>query len=487
MTGGRRSFGLWVLGACVAAGAVAACSSDTPAEIVTVTVTVTTAPESGALPDSPPAGAISFWSTEVEPERIEAIGRIIDAFTAKTGIEVIRVHVTEDALPETIVEAAEEGRLPEVVLIPADFAVGWAADGFLDADAANGVIDRLGRDTFLQGALDLATWHGQPVAVPSDGWGQLLVYRSDLFSAAGLPPPDTYDAIETAASALYDPGRGIAGIVAATDPDAVFTQQSLEHFALANGCRLVDPAGNVTFDSPNCVEAVDTYARLVSLYGPYGAQDVDSTRAAYLSGSAAMVLWSPFLLDELAGLSDDFPPTCPECEEDPSFLASNSKFVPAFAGPRGEPSQYGQIWYMGIGAGSDVEAGQALIESWLNEGYLAWLETSPEGRFPMRRGTPEARMLFVDGWKRIETGVDRFARLGDLYGDETIDVLITGSTEFDRWGFAQGYGFLVSAMYSELWLPEALGAVLEGELTADEAVARVASLAVGEIAAVEGR
>ena len=28
-----------------------------------------------------------------------------------------------------------------------------------------------------------------PVAVPADGWGQLLLYRTDLFEAAGLAAP----------------------------------------------------------------------------------------------------------------------------------------------------------------------------------------------------------------------------------------------------------------------------------------------------------
>jgi multiple sugar transport system substrate-binding protein len=459
--------------ACVAA----ACAEEAATPAVTVTVTVTAPPSGDIDLEEIPDAAMRFWSTETQPERVAVTNRIIDAFSEQTGIEVIRVYVSEDALPETIEAAAAEGRLPEVVFHPIDFTIGWARAGYLDVEAADAVIDELGRDTFAPGALDLATVDGYSAAIPSDGWGQLVVYRRDLFDAAGLAVPDTYEAIEAAAAALTDPATGRAGIALATDPDAVFTQQTFEHFALANGCHLVDVAGNVQVGSSNCVEAIEVYARLAAEYGPGGIQDAASTRAAYFAGEAAMLVWSPFILDEMAGLRDDALPDCSECESDPAFLATHSGFVPSFRGPHGSPVQYGQISYMGIGAGSNVQAAQAFLTYWFNEGYLAWLSTSAEGKFPMRRGTPENPEAFIDGWQGLETGVDRTAALRDLYGEGTIDLLIAGSASFDRWGFSQGHGDLVSAMYSELYVPRALGGALDGSLTPQEAADEIAQFA----------
>lgn len=452
---------------------LAACAEEAAAPAVTVTVTVTAAPSSGVVTPEIPEGAMTFWSTETQPERVATTNRIIDAFSEQAGVEVVRVYVSEDALPETIEAAAAEDRLPEVVFHPIDFTIGWAKAGYLDVVAADEVVDALGRDTFAVGALDLVSVDGFTAAVPSDGWGQLLIYRRDLFESAGLGVPNTFEAIETAAAALNDPAAGRAGIALATDPETVFTQQTFEHFALANGCHLVDVAGNVTIDSPNCVEAIELYAHLASDYGPGGVQDAVTTRAAYFAGQAAMVIWSPFILDEMAGLRDDTLPDCPECGDDPAFLATHSGFVPSFRGPHGSPVQYGQISYMGIGSGSNVEAAKAFLMYWFNEGYLAWLSTSVEGKFPMRRGTPASPEIFVDGWKELETGVDRTARLGDLYGEGTIDLIIAGSASFDRWGFSQGHGGLVSAIYSELYVPGALGGVLDGSLTADQAAEEI--------------
>ncbi len=469
--------------ACMAA----ACVDQAGVPAVTVTVTVTAAPSSGVVLPEIPDGAISFWSTETQPERVSVTNEIIDGFSQATGIDVIRVYVSEDALPETIEAAAAEDRLPEVAFHPVDFTIGWARRGFLDTAASDAVVEALGRDTFAAGALDLVSVAGFTAAVPSDGWGQLLVYRRDLFDREGLAVPDTYEAIETAASTLTDPASGFAGIALATDPDAVFTQQTFEHFALANGCDLVDRVGNVLVGSENCVEAIEVYTRLASQYGLGGVQDAVSTRAAYLSGTAGMVVWSPFLLDEMAGLRDDVMPGCPECRDDPAYLAKNSGFVSSFRGPHGSPAQYGQISYMGIGAGSNIPAAQAFLRYWFNEGYLSWLSTSAEGKFPMRHGTPEAPGVFVDGWKQLEMGVDRRARLEDLYGQGTIDLLVAGLVDIDRWGFVQGHGDLISVFYAELFVPRTLGAVLDGSMTPGEAAEHLDRVADLELARVEAQ
>jgi multiple sugar transport system substrate-binding protein len=105
------------------------------------------------------------------------------------------------------------------------FVHALAADGITDPDAAAAVIDTLGRQTFSRRGLSLVEANGKPVAVPSDSWTQLLVYRKDLFAKAGLPAPTTFEAIRAAATKLT--GEGMAGIVAATRPGDSFTQQTL--------------------------------------------------------------------------------------------------------------------------------------------------------------------------------------------------------------------------------------------------------------------
>ena len=413
---------------------------------------------------------ITFWSTETQPARAEATQAIIARFEEQTGINVELVLTDENALPNLMTAAVAAGTLPDVVFHPIDFTLGWYEQGILDAAAAQGVIDTLGADTFAQGPIDLVSVDGSAAAVPTDGWGQLIIYRADLFEAAGLEPPTSYDNIMTAAMTLHDPSNDFFGITAATAGGEVFTQQTFEHIALANNCQLVNDAGEVTLDTPECIEAVQFFDELMSNYSPAGVQDVVSTRATYFAGQAGMIVWSPFILDEMAGLRDNAFPVCPECGDNPAYLAENSGIVPAFSGPSGEAAQYGQISYMGITTNADVDAAQQFVQFWLSDGYLDWLAVAPEGKFPMRQGNADDATAYIDGWKTLETGVDRRSALGDIYSDEVINTLIQGAGSFNRWGFPQGQGPLVSAVYESLPVPRLLRDALDDTLDAAAAV-----------------
>jgi multiple sugar transport system substrate-binding protein len=430
------------------------------------------APEEAA--PVPEAGAtLLFWSTEDQPDRVEQTTAILQAFTDQSGIEVELVPVSEDQLPELLTAAAAANTLPDALFFPLDFSIGWAEQGILDYEIAAEIINELDPSTFSQGALEMVAYEGGYAGIPSDGWGQLLIYRTDIFEAAGLETPDTYEKIIAASEALHDATSTFFGITAANDV-AVFTQQTFEHIALANGCELVDGDGNVTLDTPECVAAISFYNDLQTKYGPVGQQDVASTRATYFAGQASMIIWSPFILDEMCGLRDDALPTCPECAEDTAYLAKNSGFVPAFVGPDGDaPAQYGQFSNIGISTTADTEAVKELLRFWFNDGYLDWLGVAAEGKLPMRTGTAEEPTKFIDGWKALETGVDRLAPLGECYGDEVINTIVEGATAFDRWGFQQGEGALVQAVYQSLPVPQALNDTISGALTPEEAAAEI--------------
>src|SRR5215212_2430700 len=235
------------------------------------------------------SGSITFWTAEDNAERVAATEAIADAFTTKTGIDVEVVAVAEDQLQAQITSAAAGGTLPDVFgALSLGFTHSLAADDIADPAAAAAVVDALGRDTFSARALEMVTSDGNLVAVPSDAWAQLLVYRKDLFDAASLAEPNTFANILAAAEALNEGER--AGIVAATGPADSFTQQTFEYFALANGCQLTDDAGNITLDTPQCVETFKFYTDLITKGSTTGVQDADTTRAQYFAGNAGMIV-----------------------------------------------------------------------------------------------------------------------------------------------------------------------------------------------------
>jgi len=428
--------------------------------------------------------SITAWIIEDEPARVRATRTDVVSFTKRTGIPVKVQAVGEDDLSGAVSTAAQAGTLPDVMQLPLASVHAYAANGLLDSVAAGDVIGRLGDQTFSQTALSLVSRDGRPGAVPSDGWGELLVYRKDLFKAAGLAPPTTLDAIRTAARRLHKPGTR-AGITLATAPGQAFTAQTFEHVALAAGCQVVDDQSRIRLTSPPCRRAFRFYVDLARRYSPGGFQDVDTTRRAYFAGKAAMIFWSPFLLDAMAGLRDDAVPTCPQCRDDPAFLARNSGLVGALGtGERGAtPAQFGELSSWGIVARGNVEAAGRFVEYMLSDGYLRWLSLSPQGKYPVRTGDASDLERYATAWARLNSGVERKAPLRRFYGQASIDRLGDGVRSFQRWGFPQGEAPLIGALRNQEPITRPLALAITGAIDADTA-ARQAQL---EVEAVRAR
>ena len=131
--------------------------------------------------------AITFWSAEDNAERVAVLQQIVNDFQQKRGVQVKLVTIAEDQLASQIQSASAAGSLPDVMgSLSLGFTHSLAADDLADADAANEVIESLGRDTFSERALALVESDVKPVSVPADTWTQLLGYRMDLFEYVGL-------------------------------------------------------------------------------------------------------------------------------------------------------------------------------------------------------------------------------------------------------------------------------------------------------------
>jgi multiple sugar transport system substrate-binding protein len=409
---------------------------------------------------------IVFWTTEVEKDRLTTQKQIADAFTRKTGVGVRVVPVEENLLAERVTAAYAAHSLPDVVFHPIDFTIGWSAAGILDPRSATEIIHALGLETFAAGPLNLVRFADGYAAVPADGWGQLLLYRKDLFSEKKLPPPDRWEHILRAAEALHAP-PSIWGCEVGTDPGQAYTQQVFEHIALSNGVKLTDAAGRVRLNTAAMIETLDFYKKLAG-FSPPGNLYWLHTRMDYLSGRAAMIFWSPFILDELSGLRRDQPVLPDAARGVPGFLAKNTGFVTTIQGPNGS-AQYGQINYLGITRDAKPESAKAWVRFLLTEGYLQWLAMAAEGKLPVRRGTPEDPRRFITGWTQLDFGVTTKAKISDYYGAEVAGALIAGVDATDRWGFSEGKGALVAKIYATKIIPEILKRFLEGELNAAQA------------------
>ncbi|MGW8489635.1 ABC transporter substrate-binding protein [Streptomyces sp. NPDC055886] len=424
---------------------------------------------------------ITVWSQENLPPRMAATRKVVSRFEKESGVKVDLVGVDEAQLPQLIMSAAAAGELPDVIgAVPMGQVWQMYGNGLLNTEIADRIVEDLGPKTFNPNALALTEDGGTRLGVPSDAWLQLLVYRKDRFADAGLRAPDSYGRALKAAAELDGDGRD--GISLATDPSDVFTQQSFEDLALANGCELVDEAGDPALDSPACEAAFTAYDDLARKHGAPGTQSVDTTRASYFSGTSSMMVWSSFLLDELAGLRKDALPSCPECKKDPGFLARNTEVVTSLQGPDGdEPAQFGEITSWTATRTAETGASRAFIEYMMNKGYEDWFGMAPEGKIPVRTGTPQEPGSFERAWRGSVMGVDRRESLQKAFPPELLDRLVDGVGDMKRWGLTQGQGTLVGATNGELPVAKAIGAMTSGQISPKEA----AKEANDEVAALQ--
>lgn len=415
------------------------------------------------------ADTIRFWTTEEQPERLAKQQEMAAEFEAATGTGVEVIPVTESDLGTRATAAFAAGDLPDVIYHTLQYALPWAEAGILDGDAATEVVDALGADTFAPGALAMAAYQDGYASVPVDGWTQMIVYRKDLFDAAGLAAPTSYANVEAALAALHNPPE-MYGFVAATKVDENFMSQVLEHVFLANGVSPVGPDGFAPLDEAKTTEVLEFY-KAIAEASPPGDLYWDQSRSLYFSGNAAMIIWSPFILDELAGLRDSAPPTINGDPTSPE-LASKTGIVTNFAGPSNpDGAAWGDIRYFGITSDANTDAAMDFVKFSMDEGYTQTLSIAPEGKFPVRRGNAADPEAFIKAWAELPVGVDRKAPLGELYAQEMIDEIVGGLDVAQRWGVTDGQLSLASKMINSQIINRVVRQYIDGEIDAATAIA----------------
>jgi multiple sugar transport system substrate-binding protein len=408
---------------------------------------------------------IEVWINETSVEHRQAVQSMADDFSERSGVEVALQFISPALLPDLAATAVLSDTLPDVILLPLEFTIAWSENGILDPAAADAIIEKIGRDTFDQGALNLVEVAGQTAAIPSDGYHQLLIYRSDWFEENRLDIPDNYADMLAAAETLYDPDNLISGLVIPTESNLINTQRSFEHLALANNCQLIDESGEILLLEPECREALDFYFAIVNQYSPPGVQTDTSAHNAFLDGRTAMIMSSPSILPELVMANR---------------LDRNTGIVTSISGDNfAEFSEnFGNITYLGITPKADP-ASASFINYWFNEGYQTWLEVESERKVPMRLGTAERPGFYIDAWGT--SPILQGENLNDIVGPDMVGVLRNGIGATNRWGFSQGQGELIGKIYDELTLSIVLQEMLSGYFNSAKTIFEAYNRVIGLI------
>ena len=417
------------------------------------------------------ADDIRFWTTEEQPERMAKQQEMAAQFEKETGNKVEVIPVTEKDLGTRATAAFAAGDLPDVIYHTLQYALPWAEAGILDTEASTEVVRELGKGTFAPGSISMAAYGTGIASVPVDGWTQMIVYRADLFKEKGLEPPTSYAAVEAALKALHNPPE-MYGFVAATKVDENFMSQVLEHVFLANGVSPVGKDGFKALEEGPTTEVLNFY-KAIAKASPPGELYWKQSREIYFAGKAAMIIWSPSILDELGGLRDSAPPTI---NDDPTTkaLAEKTGIVTNFSGPSNpDGAAWGDVRYFGITQDADTDTAKDFVKFSMDQGYMQTLSIAPEGKFPVRSGTAESPNKFTEAWAKLPVGVDRKAPLSDIYAPEIIADIVGGLKVAKRWGVEEGQLSLASKMINSQAINRSVRKFIDGEVDAKAAIAEM--------------
>ncbi len=153
---------------------------------------------------------------------------------------------------------------------------------------------------------ELASWAGPILGtVTADGevWGlprafstKALYWNKDLFEAAGLDPesaPKTWDEMYDYAKAIKDNTDADGFGLAAASFDN--TMHQFMNYVYTNGGEVINAEGEIVFNSPNNVQALEFYGKMaeVSQPGPV-AYDRAKLRPLFVEGKIGMFISGPW-------------------------------------------------------------------------------------------------------------------------------------------------------------------------------------------------
>jgi multiple sugar transport system substrate-binding protein len=211
--------------------------------------------------------------------------------------------------------------------------------------------------------------------------------------------------------------------------------------------RIFDANGNISVNAIEFNAAIEFYRELAAC-GPAGYNYWRQARQTYLTGSSAMIFYSPYIIDDIAGLVADQQVLVED-------LAEKTGFVSVIEGPDGTSASYGQVVSFAILKGQETEGAKQWIRFILSDGYERWLNMTPGGKTPVLRD-------MVRTWSKHEIFLH--------YEPGFAEGLASGLEKIERWGYRDGNSFpLISEIYGRKIVPQLIDKVLENKVAVDDA------------------
>ncbi|HZJ87879.1 MAG TPA: sugar ABC transporter substrate-binding protein [Sphaerochaeta sp.] len=205
----------------------------------------------------------------------------IAEFEAETGIKVNYESLQESQLTQKLTtEFATKSSTVDVFMTrPLQEGLMFIKNGWYEG------LDAYDFSDYPENSVDIGRKDGKAYIVPLVTEWQVLYYRKDLFRNAGLSVPTTFEELEHAARVLTR--DGVAGIASRGSGAAAVTQ--LSSYVYNFGGNYLD-GGKAVFDTPEAIDGIRYYGRLLGSYGPQGVTSMswENIMPVFQAGRAAM-------------------------------------------------------------------------------------------------------------------------------------------------------------------------------------------------------
>ncbi|NDV26865.1 ABC transporter substrate-binding protein [Desulfovibrio sp. JC010] len=421
--------------------------------------------------------SISFWTTEIAPDRQAVIEYLIRAFQIHNrSIKVTVRGVEENKFAAELAAAHANGTAPDIISCSSDLMVAFSKKGWINCCGTQKVLDHVGKDNFFSGPLNkFRLADGKYCGLPFNGWVQGIWYRKDWFAKKGLPAPDSWENILNAARAFHDPQNGKYGILVGTRNDS-YAEQVFTHLALSAGVTEFDKNGKVVFDSPETAATLKFYKQL-SKYTPPGPQWWRG-RDFYMQGRLAMMFYSTFIMDDLAipavaanSLSPDNFNELQGAEYD-GMLLRNTGMVSSIKGTR--KAAFGVIHALGLLKSENMKKQAAAVRFanflYQDDAYITWLHMVPGGMLPMLKHIASTPAFYRDAQGVFQK-----------YSRKRVKEIVSGFENIRSFSLIDGVLIPQAAQASEQGI---ISEMIDGTLQLDTPPAEAVSKAAAKMKAI---
>ncbi|MCL4186671.1 MAG: extracellular solute-binding protein [Rhodobacteraceae bacterium] len=241
-----------------------------------------------ATADAQQKKIVPFLTAESSPESVAQLLALIKEFeAANPGIGIELQLTSNDNRASRIINSVAVGDELGIFEIERRLVPDFTAAGYLLP--LDSIVDNIGIENFIPGSLLYWPWDGHLYQFTSDLSAGTLYWRKDLFEAAGLGEPDSFERLLEASEKL-DGQNGVSGN--AFESSNRGNVQRFVTFLWQNCGDFYNRDGTLAFDRPGARQAVEDYAAL-NAFAPSGNHSWGSLDAinSFVAGRVAMALF----------------------------------------------------------------------------------------------------------------------------------------------------------------------------------------------------